>query len=209
MPAKRSNGIETAKKILEFAIQELDEVGPSRFNLDRIIEKAEISRSSLYHHYGNREGLLIAVELHRLEKNLLTNDQQARELLKTISTPEEAFAIIEFGIISAASEQQRVIRTQRFASFAASEHAPALRHSLEKMQKRAVIEFSETIRLVRDKGFIDPIEPIEGTAHFIQSFLLGRMLVDVLNDPVADSQWHFAAMAAVRTLLQPRVTSDF
>jgi AcrR family transcriptional regulator len=209
MPAKRSNGIETAKKILEFAIQELDEVGPSRFNLDRIIEKAEISRSSLYHHYGNREGLLIAVELHRLEKNLLTNDQQARELLETISTPEEAFAIIEFGIISAASEQQRVIRTQRFASFAASEHAPALRYSLEKMQKRAVIEFSETIRLVRDKGFIDPIEPIEGTAHFIQSFLLGRMLVDVLNDPVADSQWHFAAMAAVRTLLQPRVTSDF
>lgn len=208
MPAKRSNGIETARKILEFAIAELDEVGPSRFNLDRIIEKADISRSSLYHHYGNREGLLIAVELHRLEKNLLTNDQQARALLETLSTPEEAFAIIEFGILSAAFEQQRVMRTQRFASFAASEHAPALRYSLEKMQKRAVIEFSETIRLVRDKGFIDPIEPIEGTAHFIQSFLLGRMLVDVLNDPVADSQWHIAAMAAVRTLLRPIVTSD-
>jgi AcrR family transcriptional regulator len=203
MPAKRSNGIETAKKILNVAIKELDDVGPSRFNLDRVIENAEVSRSSLYHHYGNRVGLIIAVELHRLEKHLLTNDQQARELLEAISTAEEAFAIIEFGIISAASEQQRVIRTQRFASFAASEHAPALRHSLEKMQRRAVIEFSETIRLVRDKGFIDPIEPIEGTAHFIQSFLLGRMLVDVLNDATADEQWHQATMTSLLALLRP------
>lgn len=208
MPAKRSNGIETANKILSYAIAELDEVGPARFNLDRVIEKAEISRSSLYHHYGNREGLLIAVELRRLEKSLLTNDQQAREILEQLSSPEEAFAIIELGIQSAASLQQRVTRTQRFASFAASEHAPALRDSLERMQRRAVKEFSETMRLARDKGFIDPIEPIEGIAHFIQSFLLGRMLVDILNDPIADSQWHEAAMVSVRTLLRPRSSAQ-
>lgn len=203
MPTKRSNGIETAKRILDVAIKELDDVGPSRFNLDRVIERAEISRSSLYHHYGSRDGLIIAVELHRLETTLAANDQEARRVMEQLSSPKDAWDIIEFGIRSSASQQQRVTRAQRFASFAASEHAPALKESLQLMQTRAAEEFSTTLRLARDLGFIDPVEPIEGIAHFIQSFLLGRMLVDVLDDATADEQWHQATMASLRALLRP------
>jgi AcrR family transcriptional regulator len=203
MPAKRSNGIETAKRILDVAIKELDDVGPSRFNLDRVIETAEVSRSSLYHHYGSRDGLIIAVELRRLETTLTESDQEVRQMLSNLTSPQEAWEIIEFGIRSSASQQQRVTRAQRFASFAASEHAPALKESLQRMQKRAAEEFSETLRLARDRSFINPVEPIEGTAHFIQSFLLGRMLVDVLNDATADDQWHQATMTSLRALLRP------
>lgn len=203
MPTKRSNGIETAKKILNVAIKELDDVGPSRFNLDRVIERAEISRSSLYHHYGNREGLIIAVELHRLETTLTASDQEARKVMEQLSSPKDAWDIIELGIRSSATQQQRVIRAQRFASFAASEHAPALKESLQHMQTRAAEEFSTTLRLARDLGFINPVEPIEGIAHFIQSFLLGRMLVDVLDDATADEQWHQATMTSLRALLRP------
>ena len=203
MPAKRSNGIETAKRILDVAIKELDDVGPSRFNLDRVIENAEVSRSSLYHHYGSRDGLIIAVELRRLETTLTEGDQEIRQMLSNLTSPQEAWEIIEFGIRSSASQQQRVTRAQRFASFAASEHAPALKESLQRMQKRAAEEFSETLRLARDRSFINPVEPIEGTAHFIQSFLLGRMLVDVLNDATADEQWHQATMTSLHALLRP------
>jgi len=134
MPVKRSNGIETAKKILHVAIKELDESGPSRFNLDRVIDNAEISRSSLYHHYGNRDGLIMAVELHRLQTTLSANDQETRLIMEHIATPREAWEIIELGIRSSVMQQQRVVRAQRFASFAASEHAPALKESLQRMQ---------------------------------------------------------------------------
>jgi len=206
MPAKRSNGIETAKRILDVAIKELDDVGPSRFNLDRVIENAEVSRSSLYHHYGNRDGLIIAVELRRLETTLTENDRSIRQMLASLTSPQEAWEIIEFGIRSSASQQQRVTRAQRFASFAASEHAPALKESLQRMQKRAAEEFSETLRLARDRSFINPVEPIEGTAHFIQSFLLGRMLVDVLNDATADEHWHQATMTSLHALLRPALS---
>jgi AcrR family transcriptional regulator len=203
MPVKRSNGIETAKKILHVAIKELDESGPSRFNLDRVIDNAEISRSSLYHHYGNRDGLIMAVELHRLQTTLSANDQETRLIMEHIATPREAWEIIELGIRSSAMQQQRVVRAQRFASFAASEHAPALKESLQRMQVRAAEEFSKTLCLARDRGFIDPIEPIEGIAHFIQSFLLGRMLVDIVDDELADEQWHQAAMTSLHALLRP------
>lgn len=202
---KRSNGVETAYQILQCAIEEMDETGPARFNLDRVIERSRISRGSIYHHYGNREGLILAVELHRLQGALLNNDQQARLIMEQIETAKEAFAIIELGIRSAALPAQRVIRLQRVASFAASQHAPAIRDALIRLQLGAEKEFAETLRLARDKGFIDPVEPIEGVANFIQSFLFGRMLIDILDSPEADNSWHEAAMVSIRALLRPKI----
>lgn len=201
---KRSNGVETAKKILAVAIQEMEIHGPAQFNLDRVIENSKVSRSSLYHHYGNREGLIIAVELDRLKRNLIDNDQATRRMLETLSSSEEALSLIELGIRSAASSAQRQIRAQRIASFAASQHAPAIHEALRRLQVSAAIEFAETLRLAASRGFMDPVEPIEGTAHFIQSFLIGRVLVDVLDDNEADEAWHAAAMTSIRALLRPR-----
>ena len=60
-PAKRINGQETMEKVLEFASQELDEVGAVKFNILNVINKSGVSRSSVYHHFGDRDGLIGAV----------------------------------------------------------------------------------------------------------------------------------------------------
>ena len=202
---KRSNGLETSRRILEVAIEEMERSGPAKFNLDRVIERSAISRSSVYHHYGNREGVIIAVELHQLAQSMLSTDREARVALESITDASEAWLMIELSMRSAASTAQKATRIRRISSFAATEHAPAVKEALRTLQEKAAVEFSETLRLVRDRGFIDPIEPIEGTANFIQSFLLGRILVDVMEDDEAEEQWHQAAMTAIRALLRPRI----
>jgi len=63
---KRSDGLETIDRIVSFATAELDEVGPVQFNVIRVLEKAGVSRSYVYHHFHNREGLIAAVEVQRL-----------------------------------------------------------------------------------------------------------------------------------------------
>ena len=203
MAVKRINGVETANSILSVAMHEFDLHGPANFNLDRVIEQAKVSRSSLYHHFGNRDGLLLAVELERLRSAMRADNLEARKLLEVISSAKEAFEIIELGVSTSASQAQRVIRQGRIASFAAAGHLPAIRDALRDTQIRATEEFAETLRLVRERGWIDPIDPIEGIAHFVQSFLLGRILVDILDDQDADHQWHIAAVGALRALLRP------
>lgn len=203
MATKRSNGVETANLILSVAMREFDLHGPANFNLDRVIEQSKVSRSSLYHHFGSRDGLLLALELERLRSAMRADNLEARKLLDLISSAEEAFAIIELGVSTSASQAQRITRQGRIASFAAARHAPAIRDALRDTQIRATEEFAETLRLVKERGWIDPIEPIEGIAHFVQSFLLGRILVDILDDQEADAQWHVAAVQALRALLRP------
>ncbi|MEY3806962.1 MAG: hypothetical protein RIR69_1774 [Actinomycetota bacterium] len=202
---RRINGIETSRRVLDIATQELETHGPANFNLDRVLATSGVSRGSVYHHFGNRDGLIMAVELHRLQRNLQANDLALREVLAQVSTPEEAYAILEAGLAVAASEQQRATRLDRFASFAASKHAPAIRLGLRELQQKAEREFSITLRMAKDKGFIDPVEPIEGTANFIQGFLLGRMVVDVLDSPESDQQWHVIAATVLKSLLRPQI----
>ena len=204
-PPKRVNGIETTRRVLEVAIDELEVNGPAKFNLDRVLATSGVSRGSVYHHFGNRAGLIMAVELHRLQKNLQANDLALRDVLSKVSSPADAYTILELGLTLAASEQQKVIRQERFTSFAAAKHAPAIRLGLQELQKKAEREFSTTLRLARDMGFIDPVEPIEGTANFIQGFLLGRMVVDVLDSPEAEVQWREVAGIVLRGLLRPRI----
>jgi hypothetical protein len=55
-----------------------------------------------------------------------------------------------------------------------------------------------------DKGLIRPHEPLVGTADVIQSLLVGRILVDILNDEERDETWVRAAVEVFRALLRPQ-----
>lgn len=61
-PAKVTRNPErTARQILEAATIEFSEKGLSGARVDTIAERANINKRMLYHYYGNKEGLFIAV----------------------------------------------------------------------------------------------------------------------------------------------------
>ena len=55
-----------------------------------------------------------------------------------------------------------------------------------------------------DKGLIQPRESLIGTADVIQSLLVGRILVDILNDEERDETWVLASVEVFRALLRPQ-----
>ena len=68
---KRTDGLETIERVIKFAQKEIDKHGSTEFNLDRVIEQSGVSRSSIYHHFGNRAGLIAAVDVRRAIDNQL------------------------------------------------------------------------------------------------------------------------------------------
>lgn len=200
----RSDGRETAAKILKFAEDELNEFGHVNFNLDRVIEKSGVSRSSVYHHFGGREGVIAGVEANRLIAWLDNGLTEMQELLANINSGEEAFALVELGIVVVSgSQDQQNIRRQRISTLAMSYNSPATQEHLKEVQAEGTQRFAEIIRELKNRGLCHPIEPIEGTAHFIQSILLGRVLVDILDDPVANEQWQQSTISVLRHLINP------
>lgn len=200
----RADGRETAKRILQFAEAELAESGVVNFNLDRVIEKSGVSRSSVYHHFGDREAVIAAVETEYVRVSLETGMAAMIELLRDASTGEEAFALVELGVLTAGTDAQKTIRQKRISSLAMSKNSPAVLAMLQKYQIAGTNRFIDLLRELRDRGLCNPVEPIEGTAYVIQSILLGRILVDILAEPHLETQWTHSASATLRLMLQPQ-----
>lgn len=199
----RSDGRETAKKILQFAEKELNNSGLVNFNLDRVIEESGVSRSSVYHHFGGREGVIAAVETEYLRASIDAGMTEMTEMLARCSTGEEAFALVELGVLVSGSDSQKATRRRRISTLAMSANSPATKNFLMEFQRDGTIRFADLLRDLQKRGLCAPVEPIDGTAHLIQSLLIGRILVDILEDPVVESQWSQSASATLRFLLGP------
>ena len=199
----RADGRETAQKILKFAEEELTSAGLVNFNLDRVIEASGVSRSSVYHHFGGREGVIAAVETEYLRASLDAGLTEMEQMLLGASSGEEAFALVEIGVLISGSELQKANRRRRISTLAMTPNSPTTRKLMSEWQSSGTKRFARLIQDLRDKGLCNPVEPIEGGAHLIQSMLLGRILVDILEDPEAEAAWAKSASATLRFLINP------
>ena len=199
----RADGRETAQKILKFAEEELTSAGLVNFNLDRVIEASGVSRSSVYHHFGGREGVIAAVETEYLRASLDAGLTEMEQMLLGASSGEEAFALVEIGVLISGSELQKATRRRRISTLAMTPNSPITKKLMSEWQSSGTKRFARLIQDLRDKGLCNPVEPIEGSAHLIQSMLLGRILVDILEDPEAEAAWAKSASATLRFLINP------
>lgn len=201
---KRSDGLQTIEVVLRHARAEMDARGPVKFNLDRVIESSGIARSSVYHHFGSRAGLIATLELE------LWVDQQASELrgmrkfLLEASDLDEVLAAVEFALKVDGDRAGRERRLRRITSLVAADGIPALATTLREQQVRGSNHLAETLQMMCDRGVISPQLDLVGIAYFIQSNLVGRVLVDVGDEPGVDDTWVDVVMATLRHLFAPK-----
>jgi hypothetical protein len=95
------------------------------------------------------------------------------------------------------------MRQRRISSLAAAHNSAAIREVHANDQQSGSEAVARIIEKARDNGLCNPIEPILGIAYVIQSMLVGRILVDLSEDPALDTQWEDAAIATLRQILRP------
>jgi len=200
---KRADGLRTIERILKAAEAEMSEFGLAKFNLDRIIEKSGVARSSVYHHFGGRTGLIAAVETSNTMRSLERGMASFESMLNDMTSGEQAFQFIELGIRTFGSPENRQLRQRRITSLAACQSAPAIREVLAKDQRWGTDVFAQVLKKSKERGLCDPVEPYLGLAYVIQSMLVGRILVDISDDPDLDKKWEDAAIATLRLMLRP------
>ncbi|MEY3054995.1 MAG: hypothetical protein RL550_1518, partial [Actinomycetota bacterium] len=95
---KRSDGLATIELVLEHARAELEASGPVRFNLDRVIESSDVARSSVYHHFGSRAGLIATIELEHWVESQASELRGMRKFLLEANDFDEVLGAIEFAM---------------------------------------------------------------------------------------------------------------
>ncbi len=198
----RSNGRDTAAKVLEHARQELDRSGPVNFNILRVIEESGVSRSSVYHHFGDRAGMIAAVETQRLNEEMAAVTDTIRAVFFSSDNIAQVLSLVRMVLMEAGNAAGRKQRAHRIAVMATGQNIPLLAESMKASQKHTSTHLAETFQMGIDSGLLVPFDNLLGVSEMIGSLFIGRVVVDIEDDPNSDAAWVDAVMNILGLVLR-------
>jgi AcrR family transcriptional regulator len=177
-------------EVIAVTTQLLLEHGEGGFRIEDVIEKTGISKSSLYLHFGDRDGLVAAAyaELFTIDTN--RNISQAIAAFSTVKSHEQLDSIIGL-LVEALVQTPADVRWNRIDVLAAARHRPEFLARITEAQTRMNSALAEVFRVQQELGNarkdMDPRE----MAVLIQAVSFGRLFRDIDSRMKKDdlTQW--------------------
>jgi len=198
---KRADGRATMRVLLDAAHREAAEHGLIDFNLDRVLAAADVSRSSLYHHFGSREALIAAVEFETAAKALQQEMELMRSVILGASSVDDIVNLVEMGLRGDGGAASRARRIRRIEQLVIASRSKALADVVAEAQREGTKHLADTLMMAAEKGVISPRIDTMALSMWLQTHLVGRNLLDVLDDPAVESAWIDGVVSSLRHLL--------
>ena len=180
--------LDTVERLIEAAVELLDEGGEDAVTVAAIIQRAGVTTGSLYHHFGDRNGLVATAHARRFDRLL---DRQLRIIapLYEGDTVEECLAVADLLTTAIADGAQNEDRRVRISALSAARHRPVLRDGVTSSLRRSIDGVEARIAAAQQRGIVRPTLPPRALAVFTQTIGLG-MLADVISgDEQPPAHW--------------------
>jgi AcrR family transcriptional regulator len=179
----------TKTRLIETTAEILEAKFPEDVAVDEILEKSGISKGSLYHHFEDLGELLEAAQVQRYAAWV---DRSIGLIVPVLSGAKTRDDIIEgLRILTkyTQSEEYRVIRFSRARTLANSETSPRFQKALGIEQERLTSALEDLVAEAKNKGLYRVDLDARVVAVFIQSYTLGKIVDDIVPNPVMQEKW--------------------
>ena len=198
---KRSDGIETMARLMTQARLELAKNGVDNFDVEAVLERAEAARSSLYHHFGSKFELIYTAQLEELSEGLNNDNQLFRFLVETSTSEEDFFGKLAELMKLTSSKDLVEFRRRRIQVLASATHNEKLAEAIRVAQVSGNLYFTESLEVLRTRGWINPKHDLHAVTYMIQGLLFGHIMLDFSQLPELEEGWVDLAMQTIVDLV--------
>jgi AcrR family transcriptional regulator len=198
---KRSDGIETMARLMTQARLELAKNGVDNFDVEAVLERAEAARSSLYHHFGSKFDLIYTAQLEELAEGLNNDNQLFRFLVETSTSEEDFFGKLAELMKATSSKDLVEFRRRRIQVLASATHNDKLAEAIRAAQVSGNLYFTESLEVLRTRGWINPKHDLHAVTYMIQGLLFGHIMLDFSQLPELEEGWVELAMQTIVDLV--------
>ena len=198
---KRTDGIETMARLMKQARIELAKNGVDNFDVEAVLERAEAARSSLYHHFGSKFELIYTAQLEELVEGLNTDNQVFRYFVETSESEEDFFNKLAELMRATSSKELVEFRERRLQVLASATHNDKLAEAIRVAQVEGNLYFSESLEVLRTRGWINPQHDLLAVTYMLQGLLFGHVLLDFSQLPDLEDDWIEIAIQTIVTLV--------
>jgi AcrR family transcriptional regulator len=165
-------------EVIAVAIELLLKNGESDFRIEDVIERTGISKSSLYLHFGDRDGLVGAAYAEVFTVDTNRNIAMAIQAFSNIKTNEELDAIVPLlveGLVQTPSDS----RWNRIDILSSARYRPEFLARIIESQSRMNSALEEMFRMQQDLGLVRKDIDAREMAVLIQAVSFGRLFRDI------------------------------
>jgi AcrR family transcriptional regulator len=198
---KRSDGIETMARLMTQARLELAKNGVDNFDVEAVLERAEAARSSLYHHFGSKFELIYTAQFEELSEGLNNDNQLFRFLVETSTSEEDFFGKLAELMKLTSSKDLVEFRRRRIQVLASATHNEKLAEAIRVAQVSGNLYFTESLEVLRTRGWINPKHDLHAVTYMIQGLLFGHIMLDFSQLPELEEGWVELAMQTIVDLV--------
>ena len=182
------NGAPIREKLLVQAMELLANDGFDRFNVQRVLDGAGVSRATLYRHFPDVDGLIEAAMVEIFRQQIDLNLRAARELVE-LSTDKEMFRDGIGRLLEALSKTPAQVRILRAHTVVLGTSRPELGKAVATVQESLNDGWEEVVRSAQMRGLVRKDVDPRTVGVLVQSLTIGRIIDEVAVKPMGDTNW--------------------
>lgn len=178
----------TRDRLLEATIAVISEHGEVAVKVDAIAEAANITKPSLYHFFGDRDGLIVAAQAERFRRSVRFGLADLLDTARACSDRDQYAELVSNSIRGFSTPAGRERRRVRLEVFGSAVSRPALEQQINHLMLETARELAVLFEIGRERGWVTTPIPSTSIAMWWYGSLLGRYVVEV-NEALSTEDW--------------------
>jgi AcrR family transcriptional regulator len=183
-------GNETRQRLLTTAVDMLDDMQEKDVSAAEILRRTGIARGSLYHFWDSIGELIEEAYLVRYSRFVEKSGGVIKQLLAECTTKEDFFNGLSKVTELTQDPARKANRYERARILGMAEKNDKFRKALGKVQQELTDLFTEQFTEVQNRGWFNKDFDARAAAVLIQAYTLGKIVDDVVENPMNAISWN-------------------
>ena len=191
----------TEQKILDETIRIIETNGETNVRVHDIEVAVGITAPSIYHFFGNREGLVAEAQAERLLRSFQELDHFLDVAVASVKSRDDTRAALRQLLKMIFDPSRRLARQHRLAALGSAEGRPELALRIAEMCQYFFSDEASRLKPLQENGWVDPDLDLEAFFYWLSGLILGRAYIEIGWEPGPYPDWDEISPRAVDFIL--------
>lgn len=191
----------TRERVLAIVLEQLETGGEAAVRIDEVRTRSGVSIGSIYHHFGDRDGLIVAGQLRRFARYAQAEITALSEMVERSVNLDQFRRAIRQLTLKSRSTVREEERWGRIGVLGSSIGRVELQSEIRSIQTRLTDEFQSHVAQGQARGFFRDDLDARAIAVFVEAYTLGFALNDLDQHGVDEKDWERVIWAVLDGLL--------
>ena len=170
----------TMDRIVNVTVAAIEAGGEPSLRVNDIARDSDVSVATLYHYFGDREGLVVAARLKQFAGSTGIYYDEFARAMNAATTSDELASVVRGFFGQATSQASRAIRFLRAEIVGSSRTRPQLAAALREVQEDLTARLTAVFANAQERGLLRSSISARDIAEFALTIHLGSILTDLL-----------------------------